>query len=646
MDTPRDILNQYWGFTSFRPLQEDIVNAVLTQHDVLALLPTGGGKSICYQVPGLMREGICIVVSPLVSLIKDQVTQLQEKGIKAAAIYAGMTYKEIDVTLDNCVYGDIKFLYLSPERLKTDLFQARVKKMNVNLVAIDEAHCISQWGYDFRPAYLEISALRGMLPDVKFIALTATATKEVRQDIQDKLQFEQPKIFQQSFARDNLAYVVKKADDKFSELLKALRKVKGSVIVYTGARKLTRDIAVQLQKEGISADLYHAGLPHDIRNQKQTEWFQGKTQVIVATNAFGMGIDKPNVRLVVHMMLPNTLEAYYQEAGRAGRDQKRAKALVLYDELDLQYLNDQVEVTNPSIEFLRTLYQQLANFYQVAIGSHQLVTHDFDLEAFAAHYQTSPSHVYRGIKTLEREGLVMLNESYYQPAKVHFKVNQQQLYAFQVAQEAYDNLIKAILRLYGGESLGNYVVVSEERIAKLLNIPKKEVITLLQALDRRHILHYVPQKDRLQFTFLTPRLASDQLPLKEAVLQERKALVEKKTQAVVNYVEHSYRCRPQLLLEYFGEVSYEPCEKCGVCIDKRKEQSSPTLSVYDQYRSLILQCIDSGINEVNAIIAHINPEASSEIITTLRHMIDGEELCYNDQYQLLRSQQTEGTTSN
>ena len=473
--SPLETLRQYWGYKDFRPLQQDIVQAVLDGKDVLALLPTGGGKSICFQVPTLMRPGLCVVVSPLIALMKDQVDQLKKRGIAAEVVFAGMRAPEIDLALDNCIYGQVKFLYVSPERLKTTLLQERVKKMQINLLAVDEAHCISQWGYDFRPAYLEIAAFRTLIPNVNTIALTATATPTVQQDIQEKLQFSHPLCFQKSFTRDNLIYVVRKTEDKERQLLSILHHVPGTAIVYVNTRKKAKTAAQFLQKNDINAAAYHAGLTTLEREARQEAWFNGSTRVIVATNAFGMGIDKLNVRSVIHLDFPTTLEAYYQEAGRAGRDDKKAYAVILYDIHDIALLRESIQRAHPSPEQLKKVYQQLANYYQVAVGSHNMITYDFDLEYFAHAYGLKPQLVYQSLKTLEGEGLIQLNEAFSQPARLHIPTDPKTLYTFQVAHAHYDLLIKALLRLYGGELFSTFTTVSVPHIAHFINITPQEV---------------------------------------------------------------------------------------------------------------------------------------------------------------------------
>ena len=444
MNSLVQILNQYWGHTKFRPLQEDIINSVLAGHDTLALMPTGGGKSICFQVPALAKEGICVVVSPLIALMKDQVEQLKSKNIRAASIVSGMTKKEVDVILDNCVYGNYKFLYVSPERLESELFLARFNKMPVNLLAVDEAHCISQWGYDFRPPYQRIAAIRELIPNIPVLALTATATKEVKKDICDKLAFKNHKVFVKSFARSNLSYVVMDEEDKYTTMLRILRNVAGCSIVYVRNRRKTQEVAEWLNKQNITAGYYHAGLPSKVRSIKQDEWKKGTLRVTVATNAFGMGIDKPDVRNVIHLSLPDNLESYYQEAGRGGRDEKLAYAVLIYNQHDVLELHQRKEEQFPKIEDIKSTYQAVANYLQIAINAGEGMSYEFDLVVFASQYKLHPLHVIKRLKVLELEDYLTVSESIYLPSRIRILLNSAGLYKFQVEQIAYDHFIKTI----------------------------------------------------------------------------------------------------------------------------------------------------------------------------------------------------------
>jgi ATP-dependent DNA helicase RecQ len=635
--SPLEVLKQHWGYKAFRPLQQDIVQAVLEGKDVLALLPTGGGKSICFQVPALMRPGLCIVVSPLIALMKDQVDRLKKRGIAAEAVFADMKAREIDLVLDNCIYGQVKFLYVSPERLKTALLQERVKKMQVNLLAVDEAHCISQWGYNFRPAYLEIAAFRALVPNVNVIALTATATPVVQQDIQEQLQFLHSIRFQESFTRDNLAYVVRKAEDKDRQLLNILRHVPGTAIVYVNTRKKANTAAQVLQKNGVNTTAYHAGLTALEREARQEAWINGTTRVIVATNAFGMGIDKPNVRSVIHLDLPTTLEAYYQEAGRAGRDEKKAYAVTLYDHQDIALLRERIQTTYPSLDQLKQVYQHLANYYQVAVGSHNMTTYDFDLEDFSHTYGLKPQMAYQSLKTLEGAGLVQLNEAFSQPAQLHITTDPKTLYAFQVAHAPYGFLIKALLRLYGGELFSVFGNISVQHIAHFLKITPQEVKKQLQALERLALIQYSPQKATPQLTFTTLRHPAASLPLDRKILKQRTKTAKEKAEAVVHYTTQQYLCRVQVLLAYFGETTYQKCGQCDVCLAKEKKGEQCATADYQKYRHLVLQRLQAGIQEVNQIVDSVDLTEEKTMLATIRQMLDNGELSYDHASRLMQT---------
>ncbi|MGK7396946.1 MAG: RecQ family ATP-dependent DNA helicase [Candidatus Cyclobacteriaceae bacterium M3_2C_046] len=632
---PVEILRKYWGYEQFRPLQEDIIRSVIAGNDTLALLPTGGGKSICFQVPGLMLEGICLVISPLIALMKDQVEQLKKRNIPAAAIYSGLTQREIDILLDNCIYGNIKFLYVSPERLKTELFIERVKKMKVGLLAVDEAHCISQWGYDFRPPYLEIADFRQYLPEAEMIALTATATGEVKADIQEKLNFRQNKVFQKSFARANLSYAVRFEEDKEKKLIEVIQKVPGTAIVYVRSRKRTLEIARFLSKHKISADFYHAGLTNEERSVKQDRWIKNKTRVIVSTNAFGMGIDKPDVRLVVHMDLPENLEAYYQEAGRAGRDEKKAYALILVHEKDILDLQKKVLQSTPSVEYLRKVYQCLANYYKIAVGSNLLTSYDFDLNDFSKTYKLNLLEAYQAIKKLEMEGLIQLNQTFYNPSKLYFSVDKKNLYQFQVANAQLDNVIKALLRLYGGEIFSGFQKISEPQLAKMLHITTKEVEEKLQYLHQTEIAIYDKMKEKPQLTFITPRFDASKLPIDKNLLEHRRQNAIQKMEAVVHYVKHQFRCRTQLLLEYFEEISYQKCGVCDICVSQKKTIfQSEQLS---QTRKDLLDLLNEREYPVNELIRLMPGSNRETALSIIRRMIDNQELLYTRQGNLKKN---------
>ena len=633
---PLETLRKYWGYAAFRPLQQDIIQAVLDGKDVLTLLPTSGGKSICFQVPTLMRPGLCIVVSPLVALMKDQVDQLKKIGIAAEAVFAGMSPSRIDLILDNCIYGQIKFLYVSPERLKTELLQERVKKMHINLLAVDEAHCISQWGYDFRPAYLEIATFRALIANVNVIALTATATPTVQRDIQDKLRFCHPICFQQSFTRDNLVYVARKTENKEGQLLRILRCVPGTAIVYVSTRKRTKMIAYLLQRNGIDAAAYHAGLTTLEREVRQEAWVSGETRVIVATNAFGMGIDKPNVRSIIHVDLPATLEAYYQEAGRAGRDEKKAYTVILHDHQDVKLLLKSIQITYPSLDQLKKVYQHLANYYQIAVGSHPMTAYDFDLEYFSHAYNLNPQMAYQSLKTLEGEGLIQLNEASFQPAQLYISTDPYTFYAFQEAHASYDLLLKALLRLYGGELFATFGNISAQRIAHFLDVTPQEVKEKLQALDRLALIRYRPQKSIPQLTFTTPRYPAASLPLAGKRLKQRTAIAKEKAEAVIRYITQQHRCRVQLLLEYFGEETYQQCKQCDVCLAKQQDENHLSAESYQACRGMVLQRLQAGMQELHQIVDSIDSTTEEIVLSTIRQMLDNGELAYDSTSKLVQ----------
>ncbi|MEX2336912.1 MAG: ATP-dependent DNA helicase RecQ [Fulvivirga sp.] len=627
------MLKQYWGYDTFRAVQEEVVEAVLSGEDVLALLPTGGGKSICFQVPAMAKEGVCIVVTPLIALMKDQVEQLNVRSIRAEAIFSGMSPRQIDITLDNCIYGDIKFLYVSPERLQTDLFKERLKKMNVCLLAVDEAHCISQWGYDFRPAYLHIAEIRELIPTVNVVALTATATPEVCEDIQEKLLFEKKNIFQKSFARHNLSYAVRKVEDKDKKLLEVLKNVKGSAIVYTRTRKATKEVATFLVKNGFSAAFYNAGLNHDERMQKQDDWIRNHKRIMVATNAFGMGIDKPDVRVVIHLEMPQDLESYYQEAGRAGRDEKKAYAVIIYENSAIDELKGRVEQQYPSIDFMKKVYQCLANYYKMAVGSGLGQSFDFDIQDFSEHYKLNHMEVYYTLKKLEEEELIQFNESFYNPSQLHFAVDNRRLYEFQIANQRYDLFLKALLRLHGGELFNNFVKIAETQVAKLLNTTQTEVVRVLEKLNEQGIINYNKIKEKPQVIFTTPRKDSTTLKLNKQRLAERENIAREKMNAMIGYVESDDTCRTQLILAYFGETNYDSCGICDVCLKKKHGDKEHDIA---KYHLQLWHLMEEGPLTIEELLENINPAEKDIFLEVVRKMVDSDELRYDEQWRLVK----------
>lgn len=637
MHQQQKILKQFWGYEKFRPLQQEIIESVLTGQDTLALLPTGGGKSLCYQLPALCKEGLSLVISPLIALMKDQVDELTRLGIKAYAIYTGLTNREIDIILDNCIYGNVKLLYVSPERLQTELFAERVKKMKINLLAVDESHCISQWGYDFRPTYLKIAEFRqANIPDVNTLAVTATATEKVVKDICEKLELKHQQIFKASFVRENIAFAIRQVESKEQKLIQVLTKVQGTALVYARTRKRTSELSNLLLKNKISADYYHAGLSHDLRMKKQDSWQKGQTRVIVATNAFGMGINKKNVRVVIHIDVPDNLEAYYQEAGRAGRDGEKAYALIVYHPGDKKLLNAYFENAHPSIEFIRRVYQALANYFKIAVGSNMLSYFDFDITEFCTNFNLIKSETYYAIKKLKEEGFVELNEGFYHPSKISINIKKSELYTFQIANASFDPLIKSLLRLYGGEILGGFVRISENQIARILNLTTYKVKTQLDHLNNLNVITYDKMRDKPQLAFITPRYDALKLPLNRKRLQERRAIQKEKLLAMLNYVEDNNRCRTSMILEYFNEKNFEDCGHCDYCLNKKKSLSK---SDHQRIREIVHYELKKGPRlpeDLTKLFAHHEVPLLEEII---REMTDQDDLVYDTMGRLVWKQE-------
>ncbi len=563
------ILNKYWGHKNFRPLQWDIIESVLNKKDTIALLPTGGGKSVCFQVPALAIDGMCIVVTPLIALMKDQVMQLNNKGINATAIHSGMKRREIDIAIGNSIQLKHKFLYLSPERLQTEMLLAKIHLMNVGLIAVDEAHCISQWGYDFRPAYLKISTLTELVPEVPIIALTATATAKVVVDMGDKLLLQKPAFFQKSFERKNIAYMVLQEENKMGRMLKIARTIKGSGIVYVRNRRLTQEISHFFNQNGIISSFYHAGLTTDQRDARQHEWISNQTQIMVCTNAFGMGIDKPDVRFVIHYSAPDCIENYFQEAGRAGRDEEKAYAVLLYEKSDRFDLESQVEASFPPMHEIKRVYQGLSNFFQVAVGVAPEKSFDFDINEFCSTYNLRAGMVFNAMKLLERDGIIALTEEINMPSRIKFLVNKNALYDFQVYHFKYDEFIKLLLRSYGG-IFDNYVNINETELARRGRLKKEEVVDYLKKLDGFKILNYLPQKSIPQLHFTALRKDAKSIHLSNEVYVDRKIQALKKMEAMLNYAESANVCRNLLLLQYFEENNAQKCGHCDVCILEKK----------------------------------------------------------------------------
>ncbi|MHA4737319.1 RecQ family ATP-dependent DNA helicase [Dyadobacter sp. MSC1_007] len=634
----QSVLRQYWGYDAFRPFQEDAIKTVLNGIDALVLLPTGGGKSVCFQVPVMASEGICIVVTPLIALMKDQVEQLKRRDIPASAIHSGMSRTEIDIALDNCIHGNTKFLYVSPERLRTDIMIARAKQMKICLLAIDEAHCISAWGYDFRPSYLLIADFRKLMPRVPVMALTATATEEVRADILDKLEMRNARVFKQSFARANLSYSAFAEESKDRKLLQVLKNVPGTAIVYVRTRKKTRELADWLSRQGISALSYHAGLPFKDRSETQSAWIKNKVRVVVATNAFGMGIDKPDVRAVVHFDLPDNLEAYYQEAGRAGRDEQKAYAVAIFNKIDLEELIDSVERKYPPVELLRRVYQALANYYKIAVGAGELSGFDFDIQEFTGIFGLPVNETHYALKLLEEEGFLQLSENFNEPSRIHFLVDNRELYDFQIRYQEYDSFIKLILRLYGGEVFTEYVRISETELGQIYFGTEAEVIKKLKFLAEREILVYEPRKDKPQLTFLTPRYDASLLPINVFEIQKKKDRDLKKAQAVVRYASHTQRCRTLLLLEYFNEFDAEECGVCDICIKNKKRESIGSTGLASVLINYLSQEGPITPADLSRVFENV-PESS--FLNALQELIKEEVIRYDDTGMLALTNKTQ-----
>jgi ATP-dependent DNA helicase RecQ len=626
LKTSTDILKQFWGFDSFRETQEDIIDSVLEGKDTLALLPTGGGKSVCFQVPALLLDGICIVVSPLIALMHDQVNGLKQKGIKAIAITSGMSKRQIDIALDNAIYGDTKFLYVSPERLKSRLFLARFEKMKVNLIAVDEAHCISQWGYDFRPSYMDISELKAIKPDIPFIALTATATSKVVDDIQKKLKFKKSNVFQKSFERDNVSYITLQTNNKLNRIIEFSKKLKGSGIIYCSTRKSTKLLCKHLIENKISANFYHGGLDQEQRKIKQEAWINNETKIMIATNAFGMGIDKPDVRFVLHYDVPETIEAYFQEAGRGGRDLLKARAILFFEPKDLQDLKRKIELKYPPIEIIKSVYNALGSHFQLAIGSGKDESFELNISEFSNKYNLNLITVYNSLKFLELGGFIMLNENAYQPSKLKVIVNNYELYQHQVRSKELNTIIQFILRSHMGV-FEEYVSINEFIISKKLKISQQTLQKHLNYLHTNDVIDYSPFYKGSKILYVTERLADTNFSIDPKFYKERKEDALLKLDSILGFLENKV-CRSQYLLAYFGETNSKPCGLCNVCLeinDESLNNQNYNLIKLEIERTLISK--DSFLIE-ELIVSH-SKFSRQNIISTLRWMSE-HDLIYID----------------
>ncbi len=575
MNRFEEILYQFWGYKQFRPMQLDIVQSVADGHDTLGLLPTGGGKSITFQVPAMAQEGVCLVVTPLIALMLDQVEQLRRRGIAAEAIYSGLTPREIEIIFNRAAARQLKFIYLSPERLKTPAFKQQITGIHINLIAVDEAHCISQWGYDFRPPYLEIADIRTFLPDVPVIALTASATPDVVKDIQERLHFPKENVFRKSFFRDNLVYISRMVEDKQHYLLQTIRRVQGTGIVYVRNRKKTYEIAKFLAENGISADYYHAGLSQDDRKRKQADWQNNKIRIIVSTNAFGMGIDKPDVRLVLHMDLPDSLEAYYQEAGRGGRDGAIAYAGIIYNQEDILKLEASIELSFPHFDEIKRVYSALGNYLQIPFGAGVDAEFEFDFSKFASHYQFNPIIALSAIRILEKEGWIQMVEPIDSPSRIHFLVTNNDLYRFYISNPDFETFIRLLLRSYQGLFTG-YIHINEHHIAQKASIKVETVVKYLKLLQTHGLISYLPRKNSAYMVYLQERMDEKYIHISGENYQQRKSLMTQKIAAMKQLVLSEDRCRSAIILEYFGEKDAQDCGMCDVCMERKTHQEKIT----------------------------------------------------------------------
>ena len=596
MNKYQEILKQYWGYDSFRDLQEEIITSIGEGKDTLGLMPTGGGKSITFQVPALAQEGLCIVITPLIALMKDQVHNLRKRGIKALAVYSGMTRQEIITALENCIFGDYKFLYISPERLDTEIFRIKLRSMKVSMITVDESHCISQWGYDFRPAYLKIAEIRELLPGVPVLALTATATPEVVKDIQARLNFHEGNVFRMSFERKNLAYIVRKTDNKTSELLHILRRIPGSAIIYARNRRRTKEITELLVNEDITADFYHAGLDNAVKDLRQKRWQNGEVRVMVATNAFGMGIDKPDVRIVLHLDLPDSPEAYFQEAGRAGRDGEKAYAVILYSKSDKTTLHKRVVDTFPDKEYILNVYEHLQYYYQMAMGDGFQCVREFNIEEFCRKFKYFPVPVDSALKILSQAGYLEYTDEQDNASRILFTLRRDELYKLREMGAETEALIQTILRSYTGV-FTDYAYISEASLSIRTGLTREKIYNILVTLTKRRIVDYIPRKKTPYIIYTRERQELRFVHIPPSVYEERKVRYEARIKAMEEYVTSEDVCRSRMLLRYFGEKNEHNCGQCDVCISHRATDATLSEDSFEELKQQITEtaapCRDS-----------------------------------------------------
>nr|WP_308570368.1 RecQ family ATP-dependent DNA helicase [uncultured Prevotella sp.] len=615
-----DLLKRYWGYPDFRGIQRSIIESIGAGKDTLGLMPTGGGKSITFQIPALAKEGVCIVITPLIALMKDQVMHLRKKSIRADAIYSGRSRSEIVQILENCIFGGIKILYISPERLSSELFQTKLRHIQVSFITVDEAHCISQWGYDFRPSYLHIADIRKMKPDIPVLALTATATPEVVEDIQEKLQFREKNVFRMSFERKNLAYIVRSTTDKNGELIHILSSLKGSAIIYARSRKKTKEISKMLTEGGISSTFYHAGLAPATKDERQKDWQDDKIRVIVATNAFGMGIDKPDVRCVIHIDFPDSIEAYFQEAGRAGRDGKKAYAVLLYNTSDQRILKQRAANTFPPKDYIRDVYEHLAYFYQIAVGSGTGKTFEFNIEKFCFTYKYFPVPVDSALHILENSGYLHYESQPDDQARLMFRIGRDELYRLQGKSELEERVITALLRLYGG-LFTDYVYIDESFLALQTGYTQQQIYLVLKTLSAQGIIDFIPQKKTPYITYLQRREDADKIIIPKEVYEIRRDQYIRRINAILDYAANSHTCRSRLLLRYFGETNTQDCGQCDVCLEHQNDLYSEKQS--EPVRQKILQLLSDGEKHPITELHQFNvPETA--LHTALEELVDEE----------------------